>query len=53
VAWRGDELPENCLEIIDTVRGAGALIAAARGSSRAAEAPKPTLVPNPQRILAA
>ena len=53
VGWRGDALPANCLEVIDTVRGAGPVVAARRGSTRPHEATKPTLVPNPQRILAA
>jgi 2-polyprenyl-6-methoxyphenol hydroxylase-like FAD-dependent oxidoreductase len=30
VAWRGDTLPNDCSSIIDTVRGAGPLIAARR-----------------------
>jgi 2-polyprenyl-6-methoxyphenol hydroxylase-like FAD-dependent oxidoreductase len=53
VAWRGHSLPESCLDIIDTVRGAGPVVAARRGSTRAHEAPKPTLVPNPKPVLAA
>jgi 2-polyprenyl-6-methoxyphenol hydroxylase-like FAD-dependent oxidoreductase len=53
VGWRGDALPANCLEVIDTLRGAGPVVAARRGSTRPFETAKPTLVPNPQRILAA
>lgn len=53
VGWRGDVLPANCLDVIDTVRGAGPVVAARRGNTRPHEAPKPTLVQNPQRILAA
>lgn len=32
VAWRGDAPPDNCLELIDTVRGAGLRVAARRRS---------------------
>jgi len=53
VAWRGHSLPESCLEIIDTVRGAGPVVAARRGSTRLQETPRPTLVPNPHRAFAA
>lgn len=53
VAWRGEKMPENCLEIIDTVRGAGPVVAARRGNTRPHETPKPTLVPTPHRIHAA
>jgi 2-polyprenyl-6-methoxyphenol hydroxylase-like FAD-dependent oxidoreductase len=49
VGWRGDALPENCLAVVDTVRGAGALIGGARGSTRIAEPSKPTLVPQQAR----
>jgi hypothetical protein len=52
VAWRGDALPDNCLELIDIVRGAGPRIAARRGDTqamRSAELPHPALVaPHPQ-----
>jgi 2-polyprenyl-6-methoxyphenol hydroxylase-like FAD-dependent oxidoreductase len=34
VAWRGDALPDNCLELIDIVRGAGPRIAARRGNTQ-------------------
>jgi 2-polyprenyl-6-methoxyphenol hydroxylase-like FAD-dependent oxidoreductase len=45
VAWRGDTLPENCLELIDTVRGAGSRIIACRGNTHTApEVTRPTLV---------
>jgi len=33
VAWRGDALPEDCMGLIDTVRGAGPRVAARRSSS--------------------
>jgi hypothetical protein len=33
VAWRGDRLPANALALIDTVRGAGAPVAARRTST--------------------
>jgi hypothetical protein len=49
VGWRGDALPENCLAVVDTVRGAGALIGGARGSTRLTEPSKPTLVPQQAR----
>ncbi|HWV40257.1 FAD-dependent monooxygenase [Pseudorhodoplanes sp.] len=45
VAWRGDALPANCLELIDTVRGAGSRIIACRGNTHSApEVTRPTLV---------
>jgi hypothetical protein len=45
VAWRGDALPNNCLDLIDTVRGAGARIIACRGTTRSTtEVTRPTLV---------
>jgi hypothetical protein len=53
VAWRGDELPQSCLAVIDTVRGAGPLIGGARGDTRTAEPSRPTLVPAPQQARAA
>ena len=40
VAWRGHSLPADCLALIDTVRGAGPLVAARRGSTRAVPAAK-------------
>ena len=47
VAWRGEALPENCLELIDVVRGAGPRIAARRGNTQLmpnVESPRVTLV---------
>jgi len=32
VAWRGDRLPDDCLTLLDTVRGAGPRIAAKRAA---------------------
>jgi hypothetical protein len=47
VAWRGNALPENCLQLIDIVRGAGPRIAARRGNTQFVKStvpPRPTLV---------
>ena len=41
VAWRADSEPEDALQLIDTVRGAGPRIAARRGETFAATRPSP------------